>query len=338
MKSGSVGALFAEGPNNFHLLRLLAALAVIYGHAFPIVGSGEADLYLRLVGNKFIGGVAVDIFFVASGFLVASSLERSSLARYAWARSLRIFPALFVAIGLTVFVLGPLLTTADGYWSDPQTWRYLWRNALMVGTEYFLPGVFESHPDRAVNGSLWSLPVEFRLYVVFFFLALVGLLQRERFTLLVIALLLVGLAVVPQYPVFTQYANWVNASALFFAGALVWKRRDEVLLSPWGVLGLIALGMMTHGTPAFPVAYFASVVYGVFVFALCLRLPRIHVRDLSYGVYLYGWPAQQLVVHLAPGGSAMVNTLAGAAIALVLAFASWELVERPSLSLKSRVR
>lgn len=337
MRWGGIGELFATGTNNFHLLRLLAALAVIYGHSYPIVGSAGGDLYLQLVGNKFIGGLAVDIFFVTSGFLVTASLERGSLKRYLWARSLRIFPALLVACGLTVFLLGPLLTVSNDYWSDPQTWRYLLNNALMIRTEYFLPGVFAGNSDPAVNGSLWSLPIEFRLYLVFFALALLGLLQRERFTSLSIVLLLAGLALVPRYPVFAQYANWVNCTFLFFAGALVWKRRDEVQLTPWGVLGLIALAVMTRGTPAFTVAYSLALVYFVFVFALCMRLPVIHSRDISYGVYLYGWPVQQLLAQLLPGSSAGTNAVLASVMACVLATASWELVEKPMLSLKNKV-
>jgi len=152
----TIGEAFEEKRNNFHLIRLLAALAVIYGHAYAVTASPGGDLFLQWVGFKFIGGVAVDIFFVISGFLITGSLERSSAWRYIWARCLRIFPALFVAVTLSVVVLGPLFTNDPGYWSNPQTWKYWWSNALMWRTEYFLPGVFQSNPDAAVNGSLWA--------------------------------------------------------------------------------------------------------------------------------------------------------------------------------------
>jgi peptidoglycan/LPS O-acetylase OafA/YrhL len=156
--------------------------------------------------------------------------------------------------------------------------------------------------------------------------------------LLTIALWLLALAVMPRYPVFEQYGTWVNAAALFFAGALVWTRRYEVPLSPWGVLAVIAIGVMTHGTPAFKTLYVVGLVYVVFVSALSIRLPRVESRDLSYGVYLYGWPAQQLAFHLVPGPHPYVNALLGATIALCIAWASWEFVERPALSFKSLVR
>lgn len=337
-RTSTVKDAFERGGNNFHLLRLLAALAVIYGHSYHITGQPGGDLFLMTVGFKFIGGVAVDMFFVISGFLICGSLERNSVGAYLAARCLRIFPAMIVLLLISVFVLGPLLTANTGYWANPQTWRYLFNNGSMWSTEYFLPGVFAGNPDGAVNGSLWSLPVEFRLYLLFLLLSVVGLLQRSAFTALCVVVLLAGLWVVPRYPIFTQYANWVNVTAYFFAGALIWKRRDEVILTPWGVFAVIGLCMLFHGTPQFYIAFFVALAYLTFYFGfLDVRwLPKIKRRDLSYGVYLYGWPVQQIVLMLVPGQSAMFNTVVSCACALVLAFLSWELIESPALKLKKR--
>lgn len=334
----TIKSAFEGGRNNFHLIRLLAALAVIYGHAYPITATPGGDLFLRWVGFKFIGGVAVNVFFVISGFLITASLERNSALSYMWSRCLRIFPALLVAVTLSVLVLGPLLTTEPGYWSDPQTWKYWWSNAFMWRTEYFLPGVFGSNPDHAMNGSLWSLPVEFRLYIVFLVLSVLGMLRRGSFTVFAIVTLLVGLVIVPRYPIFSAYANWVEVTAYFMAGALVWKRRDEVPLSPWGVLAVIGLCMLFQGTAKFHVAFFVALVYLTFYLAF-LQLPSfLHIRrnDLSYGVYLYGWPVQQLMMQLFPQKGAIFNTFVSIAIVMVLAALSWRLVERPALSLKLR--
>jgi peptidoglycan/LPS O-acetylase OafA/YrhL len=91
--------------------------------------------------------MAVDIFFVISGFLIAASFERSSLRGYQVARILRIFPALLVCVALSVFVLGPLLTTAPDYWINGDTWHYLLVNGSLWSTSYFLPGVFDGQPD-----------------------------------------------------------------------------------------------------------------------------------------------------------------------------------------------
>ncbi|MFT3761085.1 MAG: acyltransferase [Pseudoxanthomonas sp.] len=333
----NVGSAFLEKRNNFHLIRLLAALAVIYGHAYAVTAAPGGDLFLRWVGFKFIGGVAVDVFFVISGFLITASLERNTAISYIWARCLRILPALLVAVTLCV-ILGAILTTEPGYWINPQTWRYWWSNAFMWRTEYFLPGVFGSNPDHAVNGSLWSLPIEFRLYGVFLVLSLLGFLHGARYTWFAMLTLLVGLVIVPKYSVFATYANWVDVTAYFMAGALVWKHRDEVLLSHWGIIASIALCMLFHGTEKFHIAFFFALVYTTF-YAGFARLPgwlHISKRDLSYGVYLYGWPVQQVLVQLFPGPNALFNTFASSAIVLVLAAMSWHFVEKPALSLKLR--
>jgi peptidoglycan/LPS O-acetylase OafA/YrhL len=329
---------FERGGNNFHLLRLLAALAVIYGHSYHITSQPGGDLFLMTVGFKFIGGVAVNMFFVISGFLICGSLERNSVGEYLAARCLRIFPALIVVVLLSVLVLGPLLTTDAGYWTNSQTWRYLFNNASMWKTEYFLPGVFIGNPDHAVNGSLWSLAVEFRLYLLFLLLSALGLLRRDVFTALCVFALLAGLWAMPRYPILTQYINWVEVTAYFFAGALIWKRRDEVLLTPWGVFVVIGLCVLFHGTPQFYITFFVALIYLTFYLGfLDVRwLPKIRRRDLSYGVYLYGWPVQQVVVMLVPGQSAMFNTVVSCACALILAFLSWQLIENPALKLKKR--
>ena len=143
MRSVTLANAWASGRNNFNLIRLLAAWLVIYGHAWAITGSAGGDLVTRLTQFKFAGGVAVDVFFFISGFLIAASLERNDTRGYLASRALRILPALIVCVSLSVFVLGPLLTSSADYWRDPRTWDYLWANGTLWSSRYDLPGVFE---------------------------------------------------------------------------------------------------------------------------------------------------------------------------------------------------
>ncbi len=138
--------------NNFNLLRILAVLLVVYSHSFPISGV-DADPLERIVGFSF-GHLAVDVFFVISGFLVTSSLlKRRSLRSFAEARALRIYPVLIVTAMACAFVLGPLQTdlpTAT-YLRDPRTWTYALQNCIAwpTGVRYHLPGVFQHVPSRS---------------------------------------------------------------------------------------------------------------------------------------------------------------------------------------------
>ncbi|MBP6749453.1 MAG: acyltransferase, partial [Xanthomonadaceae bacterium] len=155
----SIGDAWRGGRNNFNLIRLFAAWLVIYSHAWAITGIDGSDLVGRMTITKSAGAFAVDVFFVISGFLVAASLERRTWRAFLVARALRIYPALVVCVLATVFVLGPVMTTAADYWRDATTWRYLWANATLWRAEFWLPGVFETLPRTAVNGSLWTLPI-----------------------------------------------------------------------------------------------------------------------------------------------------------------------------------
>ncbi|WP_057380457.1 acyltransferase family protein [Pseudomonas aeruginosa] len=181
MNNDTLGAVFDARNNSMNIMRLLAALAVIYGHASAVTGRGPGDLFLQFVGYKFIGGVAVDVFFVLSGFLItASAMSGKGIRYFVVSRVLRIYPALIICVVLSVFLLGPLLTVSHEYWVSTATWRYLFGNATAYRTEYFLPGVFSGLHDPAVNGSLWSLLVEVRLYLMVGIGFMVGVFSSKR--------------------------------------------------------------------------------------------------------------------------------------------------------------
>ena len=99
--------------NNFTLLRLIAALTVVLAHSGPMLGRGppEQNFLLAYVARDF-GPIALDWLFVTSGFLVTASLfQRGDLNHFIWARALRLYPALWLCLPLTVFILAPALST-----------------------------------------------------------------------------------------------------------------------------------------------------------------------------------------------------------------------------------
>ena len=155
--------------NNFNLIRLAAALSVIFSHSVAVLGlPSSREFFFDHLGLS-LAEMAVDVFFVTSGFLVAGSLvNRGDVVAFLWARALRIYPAIWVMLVLTVFALAPALTTlplAD-FLTSPKTHEYFAKCATLIGgVRYSLPGVFETNPLHAeFNGSLWTLPIELRLY------------------------------------------------------------------------------------------------------------------------------------------------------------------------------
>lgn len=337
MTAPSIAEAWAGQRNNFNLMRLVAAWLVIYGHAHAITGIPGNDGIAWLTQLRSAGAVAVDMFFVVSGFLIAASLERNTVRGYLLSRGLRILPALLVCVALTTFVLGPLLSTAADYWRQPTTWNYLLVNASLLLSRFQLPGVFETHPLDVVNGSLWTLPNEAKLYLLLLFAWLLGLLSPKRCTPLWALAMLGGYALARHYwPLPDHIQKYAECTAFFITGSLLWVNRERIRLSGWLVLALVAAFAVLRGTDWSHLPYFGLITYGTLWLGLRLRLPMIRHTDLSYGLYLYGWPAQQLAWTLPIGKTIAGNIVIATLIALGCAALSWFLVERPALRLKKR--
>jgi len=155
--------------NNFDFLRFLGAFLVIGAHGYYLLEghTPENDVFKKLFG-KDPGRFGVVIFFVISGFLVTKSwLSKESFLSFLMSRVFRIYPAAIVVLLLTIFVLGPLITSLSfsEYIAHEMTLKYF-QNLKIFHLEYFhLPGVFENNPEAGVNGSLWTLPYELACYI-----------------------------------------------------------------------------------------------------------------------------------------------------------------------------
>ena len=337
MNQNSLGDLFKNNANNLNLIRLLSAFAVIYGHASAVTGRGPSDIFLQLVGYKFIGGVAVDVFFLISGFLItASAMSVNGLKYYIASRMLRIYPALILCIAISTFILGPAMTSANTYWTDSRTWNYFLSNASAFKTEYFLPGVFESLHDRAINGSLWSITVEVRLYIVIGILALLNIIRyRALFNVLFFSVI-VFFYLLPEFSfIISPHESHRHVTLMFFLGVFAWVNRQEIPINPAILLVLVFFSASQHGAPGFDFLYCLLLAYSIIYLAFIPGLAWFNkVGDFSYGVYLYGWTSQQMIVYFFPHVSNFENTIYASLIALAAAYFSWTFIEEPSLRLR----
>jgi peptidoglycan/LPS O-acetylase OafA/YrhL len=340
-----------HGENNFDAVRLIAAAAVIYGHAHPLTKAPDVGF----MGNS-VQSFAVKVFFVVSGFLITTSwLADSNIRRYLEKRALRIFPALIIVVLLCAFVLGPTVTTlpATEYFSNGRTRAYLWN--ILLRPSYDLPAVFSNLPyPVAVNGSLWSLPVEFAMYLVLPVLCAVSIRFQPRLTFLVIttvgcvvALLYTRVLPPPARPVVfygTSLTSTLDAAPYFLLGACYRFLRIERTLSPVAALGAISLVLFfqPQGALVAELTLYVVAPYAILSFALSPHPIFSRVGrwgDFSYGLYLYGFPVQQTVNFFSGRPlSALENTMISLPIALGLAVASWYIVEKRALTLKPRAQ
>jgi len=332
---------FHTRENNFDFLRFFAAALVLFAHSYPLVGRRGDEPLTLLTGYEKGGSIAVGIFFVMSGYLIASSwLASSSPKSFLIKRALRIFPALIVAVLLSVFVIGPLVThlTLGQYLAADGTWTYL-QNILLV-TRYELPGVFTGnvYPD-VVNGSLWTLPLEVLMYIGVMILGLTGFLKR-RLIFLPIAVLAVGhFWLLGKLGIESYFIkNIFKLGLLYYSGAALFLYRDDIPWRGWIAALLFAALVATFRTDIGPLVYFIALPYLVLYLAYA-PLPLISrfgkYGDFSYGLYIYAFPFQQLTIYLfGPQVGVLGLTLIAFVPTLILAALSWHLIEAPAMKLK----
>lgn len=334
----------ANPHNNFGLLRLVMALAVVISHAFSVTdGRVEQEPWFHTSGFT-LGEHAVNGFFAISGFLVTMSFVRRGWRDYVLARLLRIAPGLIAATLVVALLLGAAMSSLDliGYFRDARLWRFIEGTLVSFKSAAALPGVFEHNPLRFPMGTVWTLKYETLCYIGVLVAGLAGLLAKPR--LMLAAAVVLTLAVVLREVVVPHGSKGTETALrlplIFLVGGLCYLYREKVPLS----LSLLALAVLAlvplSFTPLYKAALFLVTAWGVLVLALAPALTRRSVEppaDLSYGVYLYGWPAQQALHALFPSLAAVALLWPSLLATLLVAALSWFLIEKPALGLKRRL-
>lgn len=346
--------------NNFDLLRFLLASSVILCHCYATYYGWEQfvknEPFMKWSGGKIsIGSAAVNFFFVISGFLIVRSFENSeNFWEYIKKRILRIYPGFIVVFVLSFLVFGPI-----GYMKDISITEYqnflktvpLKREmanmiSLQSPIEY---RYFTQLPQSGLNNSLWTIHYEFICYLMVPLLVWLGLTKQKKwfFILLLICYLLFCLQsfgfILPfkqnlsggiignpyYYPRFFTY---------FLCGSCVYIFRNQIPRNAWLAVTALLLFVLSFKFKLIDVIWPVSGTYLLFYAAYHHKFsfPKFaKYGDFSYGIYLYGWPLQQLVL-LFLGTYLNVYTFFAVVFPVVLLFAvfSWNVVESPALKLK----
>ena len=335
--------------NNFDFLRLALAVLVIYSHAYPLgLGSELTEPFLRAThGQATGGGLAVDGFFIMSGFLICASAQRSSsVFGFLKKRITRIYPGFTVAALLTALFVMPLAGASFVYPALlPRVGNFLLQTVRLM--EFTYTGAFAGNPFPAIlNGSIWSVSYEFWCYIGVALLLMAGALRRPALiAALFIASWLIGIAFrvegwilggkllgvivgVPQF--------WARLLPLYLSGVVFYLYRERIPLNSLiAAACALALSFACFFQAGLAVAFPLAGAYLLFWFAFtpAIRLHRTgQFGDFSYGTYLYAFPIEQLLMHHF-GHTVAPWYLFTAATPLVLlaALLSWYGVERPFL-------
>ena len=352
--------------NSFTFVRLALALAVVFGHTFAIGGFGADPFYWWSGRRLAIHELALQGFFILSGYLLTQSLTlQPSLGRFAVRRCFRILPAYWVALLITALGVAPALFAAfyPGRLSYGESLNlpeysalgYIAHNAFLWSGQNCILPLFLGNPIRGViNGSLWSIFYEAICYVALGLAAGMGLLKRRNVVLVVFVVLYVPTVIqavfpLPSLPAAQAWGRILNVmfhpagpnTALPFAagvathflvnGRSVWSAR-------WFCIALAAFAV---SLPLGAVRVFCPLVVPYLLLCLGEKLPLQkfeRIGDFSYGTYIYAYLIQQCLAQFG------VHRLGfGAYLALCVALSvaagavSWILIERPAIHLGQRL-
>jgi peptidoglycan/LPS O-acetylase OafA/YrhL len=331
--------------NSFAGLRIIAALVVLVRHSLIVLD--DAISPFGPVGMDDLPALGLWVFFVLSGFLLPAAWERRPrLVRYVAARVLRVFPGLFVALLVTVLGIGLAATTlpTGEYLGHPQTLAFLADNLTLL-PNYVLPGVFESNSyPLAVNGALWSIGPLFVLYLlvpVVGSIPLRGLRAATWSGMVVVCWLAPVLEAVD-----TDGIVWGNfthdilrVGAFFSAGAAIreWRLplRGPAALTAGSILAIV---MVVVPDLTWPVAHVTVPYLLVYLGSRPIPVLRSLGRfgDPSYGIFLIGFPVQQLLIHGNPELDWIPSILCTAAVSVAFGYGLWWFVDQPIARLRLR--
>jgi peptidoglycan/LPS O-acetylase OafA/YrhL len=334
--------------NVLNAVRLVLATMVIVKHA-DVVITGSLDSSFAL--GQISGTLPVDGFFAISGFLIAGSWIASPQARsFLLARAARLFPAFWVCLIMTVGVFAPLarlVATGElgvGFgWGDGL--RYVFGNASLVMFDNSIGGTPTEPPYPAEwNASLWTLKWEFLCYLGVMTLGLTGLLARRRVVLgLLCSAWVLELAASLGHGVLPGTVNDATRFFLMYmlgVALFVFADRVKVTLR-LAALALVVVLVLAALVPGYRLLAAPLIAYGLVGVGILVTTERLRLRnDVSYGMYIYGFPVEQVLAHSGTMRDLGLWGFSAVAVALTapLAIGSWFLVEKPVHGWASRRR
>ena len=351
--SSLLGHLSDQKTNHLNLIRLVLALAVVYAHAFPLsLGAGRGvDVINRLSqGQETAGSLAVNLFFLISGFLITASwLHSSSMQNFLQRRVLRIYPAYVAALAfcaLLIWGICPAFRAMPEHQGTPYiltliSWGidFFKDCTLLTFNSISWKGVFNGNPyPGCANASLWTIQKEFFCYLLVAGIGQFALFKHRWLTLL--AALIIYAAYVKAL------LSGVDVEQMdrrylcyFFVGMNFWLWRDKIPFNSLIAVGsLVLLVLGTQFKPFFSILMPVSGGYLVLWLGYGPRVALFdwtHRTDLSYGTYLYAYPVQQLFAMSPSLREPLANFVLTVPCVLALAFLSWNLIEKPFLALKN---
>ena len=337
-----------RNANNFDIIRILFAWLVIISHSYILSGSKHCDWVCESTNHYInMSYFGVKGFITISGFLIFKSLQRSpNVLDYLWKRVLRIYPGLLLVLFITTLMAYLIYKPGNAYFNfNTEAIQYILNNLSLYHNQWRIHGVFDNNSNTAINGSLWTMGFEFFFYLVL--LCLFPIRKYSNLILILLAIVIMAGLYGNLYYIdeirgidFQLRVDFIFELGVFFLTGAFWGVLDWKSIANKNVLFGFAIVQM------------AVVIYSkANPIWLCLSLPFIvlhigqqssrfanwiheNIEDPSYGIYLYAFPVQQLIVYLFHP-SVFVLLWTSTIVSFTLGIASWKLVEKKMLRFKN---
>lgn len=315
--------IYDAKKNSFTLLSIVLALMIIYYHCYFIFYGPippKMDIFSYIFEGENTGSIVVAAFCVISGFMITTSIQKSkNIRKYIIKRVKRIFPAYALVLILSALVMSPIISNMpikDFYQNSSLYLKYIVDNLLLFkNSVYGIADVFLNNPyPVAINGSIWYIKHQFFCYIYIiplFFLFMKNKKNNNQLDykyffviILVLTILSYSGSFVGIYRIikenfgfigiFNEIESLVKIVYYFSAGVFINIYKEKIIYSKKNILfGLFVL-LITFRTKMFP--YFCLILLPYFIIFLGTLKINFKLPDISYYIFLVGFPIQQLLM------------------------------------------
>ena len=333
--------------NNFGFLRLLFAVLVIFSHAPEgLDGSRKNELMINFFGTMSMGDLAVDCFFMISGFLILMSYQNSSSFKsYIKKRVLRIYPGFIVAFLFCVLCVVPLAKSTEMLLSFDSWFWFKSTVKMMLLDAPWIADVFNT-PIHFINLPMWTIRYEFLCYLTLPIINYFFKYKLQAYIFLFLMLICLGLlhslfdiSVISPKPFDFESGSLLRLFSSYIAGNIFYLAKDKINFNKtYTLICLVMLILILFDKQFARIGLITFGAYLLFNFALNYKnkyLSKVGTKtDLSYGIYLYAWPVQNLIIQNHPVINPYVLSFCILVITVIIAYISWRFVEKPFIDMK----